>query len=115
MTYSLPMQSSGSLAEPEFNSQPIGVIISTLGEAYAQPGETLELSIIVSNKGNQSAVFDVFLEDLPAVVHPWCRTTQTRLALAPGQGEEVVFELDVPAAFVRSVAAACRGSGWAHR
>ena len=94
MTYSLPMQ---SLATAHEAAQPIGVIVSALGDALAQPGETLELSVIVSNKGNQSAVFDVFLDELPAVAHPWCRTTQTRLALAPGQGEEVVFEFDIPA------------------
>ncbi|MEO1590744.1 MAG: hypothetical protein AAFU71_05565 [Cyanobacteria bacterium J06632_22] len=95
MTYSLPMQSLAT-ATDAVSSQPIGVIISALGDALVQPGETLELSVIVTNKGNQSAVFDVFLDELPAVVHPWCRTTQTRLALAPGQGEEVVFEFDVP-------------------
>ncbi|MEO0539933.1 MAG: hypothetical protein AAFZ80_03600 [Cyanobacteria bacterium P01_A01_bin.105] len=95
MTYSLPMQSLATATDVSL-SQPIGVIISALGDTLAQPGDTLELSVIVTNKGNQSAVFDVFLDELPAIVHPWCRTTQTRLALAPGQGEEVVFEFDIP-------------------
>ncbi|MEM8810035.1 MAG: hypothetical protein AAGF01_28795, partial [Cyanobacteria bacterium P01_G01_bin.38] len=62
----------------------------------ALPGETLEISVTVNNKGNQSAVIDVFLDELPGAVHTWCQTTQTRLALDPGQGEEVTFSFEVP-------------------
>jgi len=77
-------------------TQPIGIILSSSGEDSVLPGETLELSVTVNNKGNQSAVIDIFLDDLPEVIHGWCPTTQTRLALGPGQGEEVVFKFDVP-------------------
>lgn len=77
-------------------SQPIGIILSSSGEDQTLPGETLEISVTVTNKGNQSAVIDVFLDELPAVIQSWCHVTQTRLALDPGQGEEVIFSFDTP-------------------
>ncbi|MEM8809011.1 MAG: hypothetical protein AAGF01_23575, partial [Cyanobacteria bacterium P01_G01_bin.38] len=81
--FSLPMQSLPDIAldVPEISiSQPIGIILSSSGEDQALPGETLEISVTVNNKGNQSAVIDVFLDELPGAVHTWCQTTQTRLA-----------------------------------
>ncbi|MEM6597436.1 MAG: hypothetical protein AAF635_04600 [Cyanobacteria bacterium P01_C01_bin.69] len=77
-------------------AQPIGIILSSSGNEQVLPGETIELSVTVNNKGNKSAIIDIFLDNLPEVLHGWCATTQTRLALDPGQGEEVVFTFDVP-------------------
>ena len=88
---------AGTVVSPEAGfSQPISVILSSQGEDRITPGETLEVSVTVSNKGNQSAVIDVFLDDLPETLYSWCSNTQTRLALEPGQGDEVVFEFKVP-------------------
>ncbi len=77
-------------------SQPIGVMLSSAGEYRVLPGEQLEVSVTVNNKGNQSAIIDIFLDDLPVSIHTWCLNTQTRLALEPGQGEEVIFRFDIP-------------------
>ncbi|MEO0456530.1 MAG: hypothetical protein AAF152_08095 [Cyanobacteria bacterium P01_A01_bin.114] len=96
--FTLPMQSLPDMAldVPETSSHPIGIILSSSGEDHALLGETLEISVTVTNKGNQSAVIDVFLDELPGAIHAWCHTTQTRLALDPGQGEEVTFSFEVP-------------------
>lgn len=77
--------------------QPIGTILSSSGEDRVLPGETLVISTTINNKGNQSAIIEVYLDELPAAIHSWCSTTQTRLALDPGQGEDVIFQFDVPA------------------
>ncbi|MEM9264319.1 MAG: hypothetical protein AAGA46_02225 [Cyanobacteria bacterium P01_F01_bin.13] len=98
--FSIPMRSLLDIATepPEIiPSQPIGIILSSSGEDHVLPGESLVISVTVNNKGNQSAIIDVYLDELPAAIHSWCSTTQTRLALDPGQGEEVVFRFDVPA------------------
>ena len=102
MTYLSPLDSLNAIsaiapdALPSASSQPIGIILSSSGEDRALPGETLEISVTVSNKGNQSAVIDIFLDELPTAIHDWCQITQTRLALDPGQGEEVTFSFEVP-------------------
>ncbi len=98
--FSLPMRSLPDVAmEPtEITlSQPIGIILSSSGEDSVLSGERLDISVTINNKGNQSAIIDVYLDDLPTVIHDWCQTTQTRLALDPGQGEEVTFCFQVPA------------------
>ncbi len=98
--FSVPMRSLLDIAAEtpiSIPSQPIGIILSSSGEDHVLPGESLIISITVNNKGNQSALIDVYLDELPAVLQDWCSTTQSRLALDPGQGEEVVFCFDVPA------------------
>ena len=97
--FSVPMRSLLEIAAdpPEhIPSQPIGIILSSSGEDHVLPGENLVISVTVNNKGNQSAIIDVYLDELPPAIHSWCSTTQTRLALDPGQGEEVVFLFDIP-------------------
>ncbi|MBE9078769.1 hypothetical protein IQ241_15940, partial [Romeria aff. gracilis LEGE 07310] len=85
-----------SLTHHDPPAAPLGIILSNAGETPVLPGERLDISLTVSNKGNQSAVIDVFLDELPAIIQAWCPTTQTRLALDPGQGEEVTFSFEVP-------------------
>ena len=97
--FSVPMRSLLEIATdpPEhIPSQPIGIILSSSGEDHVLPGESLIIGVTVNNKGNQSAIIDVYLDELPPAIHSWCATTQTRLALDPGQGEEVTFRFDIP-------------------
>ena len=92
--FSVPMRSLLDIAADSLEnipSQPIGIILSSSGEDHVLPGEPLEISVTVNNKGNQSAIIDVYLDELPATLQSWCTNTQTRLALDPGQGEEVIF------------------------
>lgn len=98
--FSVPMRSLIDIATdlPERTlSQPIGVILSSSGEDQVLPGDQLVISTTINNKGNQSAIIDVYLDELPPAIHSWCSTAQTRLALDPGQGEDVIFCFDVPA------------------
>lgn len=98
--FSAPMRSLLDIATdlPErIPSQPIGVILSSSGEDQVLPGDQLVISTTINNKGNQSAIIDVYLDELPPAIHSWCATAQTRLALDPGQGEEVIFCFDIPA------------------
>ena len=98
--FSAPMRSlvdiATELPEP-IPSQPIGIILSSSGEDHVLPGDKFVISTTINNKGNQSALIDVYLDELPPAIHSWCSNTQTRLALDPGQGEEVVFCFDIPA------------------
>ncbi|MEM9980090.1 MAG: hypothetical protein AAF808_20895, partial [Cyanobacteria bacterium P01_D01_bin.2] len=98
--FSVPMRSLLDIATelPEsIPSQPIGIILSSSGEDHVLPGDKFVISTTINNKGNQSALIDVYLDELPPAIHSWCSNTQTRLALDPGQGEEVVFCFDIPA------------------
>lgn len=98
--YSVPMESLPAIARNTFDHSPahdpIGIMLSSSGQEQVVPGESLELSITVSNKGDQSAVIALFLDELPVAIQGWCPITQTYLALDPGEGEEVVFRVEVP-------------------
>ncbi|MEB3291024.1 MAG: hypothetical protein VKI82_13995 [Leptolyngbya sp.] len=74
---------------------PLAVMLS--GARLVAPGAAITLSVTVTNKGNTSAVIDVFLEDLPASLYAWVSSTQERLALGPDQSREAVFTFLVPA------------------
>lgn len=76
--------------------QPITVILNSSGEDVLTPGAALDLSATITNKGNQSAIIDIFIDDLPPALYAWCESTQERLALSPGQSGEVVFRFQVP-------------------
>jgi hypothetical protein len=85
------------LSEEVPTAQPIAVILSSSGEDLATPGSHFELSVTARNKGLRSAVIDVFLDDLSPTLQPWCKSTQTRLALAPGESSPVIFQWQIPA------------------
>ncbi len=80
-------------AAPE---QPITVILNSSGEDVVTPGASLDLSATITNKGNQSAIIDIFIDDLPPALYSWCESTQERLALSPGQSGEVLFRFQIP-------------------
>ncbi|EDX83458.1 hypothetical protein S7335_638 [Synechococcus sp. PCC 7335] len=95
--YSVPME---ALPQVSLNhglaTDPIGVMISSSGQEQVFPGDSLELSITVKNKGDKGAVIDIFLDELPVAIQPWSEATQTHLALDPDQGEDVTFRFDIP-------------------
>jgi hypothetical protein len=80
-------------AEP---GKPLAVILNSAGNDSVTPGTTFELGVTIRNKGNQSAVIDVFIDDLSPTLRQWCACAQERLALGAKQSAEVVFRFQVP-------------------
>ena len=74
---------------------PLAVMLS--GASLVAPGGTVTLSVTVTNKGDTSAVIDVFLEDLPDSLYAGVSSTQERLALGSDQSREAIFTFLVPA------------------
>lgn len=92
----LSRQRAGSIDPSEsITVAPLAVMLS--GASLVAPGGLLTLSVTVTNKGDTSAIIDVFLEDLPASLYAWVSSTQERLALGPDQSREAVFHFQVPA------------------
>jgi hypothetical protein len=76
--------------------KPLAVILNSAGNDTITPGSTFELGVTIRNKGNQSAVIDVFIDDLSPTLRQWCNCGQERLALGARQSAEVVFRFQVP-------------------
>ncbi|MBK4728852.1 transcriptional regulator [Oxynema sp. CENA135] len=76
--------------------KPLATIVNPSGEVLLTPGSQFELYVTVSNKGNQSALIDIFIEETSEPVRQWCATPFTRLALGSGQSSEAIFKLDIP-------------------
>ncbi|NEQ33347.1 MAG: hypothetical protein F6K04_20515 [Leptolyngbya sp. SIO4C5] len=76
--------------------KPLAVILNSSGRDTVTPGDSFELGVTVSNRGNRSAVINIFLDDLTPALRPWCQTVQEYLALAPDQSGEVLFHFQVP-------------------
>jgi hypothetical protein len=91
----LPQDSfaTDSIAEP---GKPLAVILNSAGNDAVTPGSVFELGVTIRNKGNQSAVIDVFIDDLSPTLRQWCNCPQERLALGAKQSAEVVFRFNVP-------------------
>lgn len=76
---------------------PLAVILSGMGNGTFAPGEVAELSVTVINKGDESAIIDIFLDNLPTALYSWVSSTQERLALGSAQSGEAIFQFQVPA------------------
>lgn len=75
---------------------PIATIVSPSGQHAIEAGSTVELSVIVHNRGAHNALIDVYLSDVSQIVMQWCSNPFQRLALIAGQSSEVLFQLQVP-------------------
>lgn len=76
--------------------KPLAVILSASGKDAVPAGSTFVLSATVGNKGKQSAVIEVYIEEVSSGVRSWCTSGREYLALGSEQSEEVVFKFDVP-------------------
>jgi hypothetical protein len=85
---------NGRLVYP---SNPLGIILNPSGEASVIAGSFFELSVTVSNRGQISAIIDVFIEDSSNTIRDWCLSPYERLGLNCGQSSEVIFQFQVPA------------------
>ncbi|MGD1873315.1 MAG: hypothetical protein ACFB02_09715 [Mastigocoleus sp.] len=77
-------------------NKPLAIIINASGKETVAVGTSFYLSVTVCNKGNQSAVIEVYIQEESPGVRSWCKSGQKLLALGEGQSEEVVFEFEIP-------------------
>ncbi|WP_375494299.1 hypothetical protein [uncultured Nostoc sp.] len=77
-------------------AKPLFVILSASGKDAVPAGSTFVLSVTVGNKGKQSAVIEVYIEEVSSGVRSWCNSGREYLALGSEQSEEVVFKFDLP-------------------
>jgi len=76
---------------------PLAVIPNPSGEHAVVAGSSFELRVTVSNKGYQSALIDVYIDEVSQTLLQWCTSSNERLALSPQSTSEVVFPFEVPA------------------
>lgn len=87
---------SDTLLQSLSPGKPLAVILNSSGRDTVTPGSTFELGVTVTNRGNQSAVVHIFIDDLSPVLRQWCQSSQEYLALASDQSGEVVFQFHIP-------------------
>lgn len=76
--------------------KPLAVIPNPSGDYAVIAGSTFELCVTVSNKGNQSALIDIYIDEVSQMLRQWCDSPFERLALSPKSTSEVVFQFQVP-------------------
>ncbi len=79
------------------NFEPLAVIINPPPSSVLQiyPGQTHQLSVVVTNQEQQGMVVEVFL-DLPERLRPWCKLSSTSFNLDGGRSQSVEFEWQIP-------------------
>ena len=75
---------------------PLALIVNPSGAQTVVAGSTFELCVTVINKGNQSALIDLFLDESSHTVRQWCAEPNKRLALDSNSSSELIFEFQVP-------------------
>ncbi len=76
--------------------KPLAVILNSSGREVVAPGSVFSVGVTVHNKGKQSAIIDVSIEDRSGSLQQWCLSLRERLALGANQSGEVVFPIRVP-------------------
>ncbi|MBD1806697.1 hypothetical protein H6F98_14710 [Microcoleus sp. FACHB-SPT15] len=87
---------SDNLLQSLSPSKPLAVILNSTGKDVVTSGGTFELAVTVTNRGSQSAVVHIFIDDLSILLRQWCQSSQEYLALSPDQSGEVVFRFQIP-------------------
>ncbi|BAY15496.1 hypothetical protein NIES21_13130 [Anabaenopsis circularis NIES-21] len=81
---------------------PLAIIFNPSGDYAVQAGAKFELNITVTNKGVESALIDIFIDELSPQLIQWCDAPKQRLALSPNSVGEVLFEFHVPVTAIPS-------------
>ncbi|AKG24415.1 hypothetical protein IJ00_03380 [Calothrix sp. 336/3] len=89
-------QALTSAAHNTFVPKPLAVILSASGREGVPAGTNFTLSVAVSNKGQKSAVIEVYIEEVSSGVRQWCKKAREQLALGAEQSEEISFQFSVP-------------------
>ena len=87
---------SDQLLQTVSPGKPLAVILNSSGKDAVTPGSTFELGVTVTNRGAQSAVVHIIIDDLVPLLRQWCQSSQEYLALAPDQSGEVIFRFEIP-------------------
>lgn len=74
---------------------PLSVILNPSGDYALVAGSNFDLCVTVSNKGNQSALIDIFIDEV-SYPRNWCINPHERLALGANSTSEVIFQFQVP-------------------
>ncbi|MBH8572464.1 hypothetical protein I8752_05320 [Nostocaceae cyanobacterium CENA369] len=75
---------------------PLAVIFNPSGDYAVQAGSKFEIYVTVTNKGAESALIDIFIDELSQQLIQWCVAPRQRLALGSNSISEVLFEFQVP-------------------
>ncbi len=76
--------------------KPLAVIPNPSGTHTVIAGSSFELCVTVSNKGNQSALIDIYIDEVSQLLRQWCDSPYERIALSSNSTSEVVFHFQVP-------------------
>jgi hypothetical protein len=76
--------------------KPLAVILNTSGKDAVSAGSTFTISVTIGNKGSESAVIEVSIEDISQGIKRWCTSFREYLALGSNQSDEVIFNFQVP-------------------
>lgn len=75
---------------------PLAIIPNPSGNHAVVAGGSFELGVTVTNKGIQSALIDIYIDELSQNLRQWCASPNERMALGSQQSSEVVFEFKIP-------------------
>ncbi|WP_062293020.1 hypothetical protein [Nostoc piscinale] len=81
---------------------PLAIIFNPSGDYAIQAGGKFEINVTVTNKGQESALIDIFIDELSPQLIQWCDAPKQRLALGPNSVGEVLFEFQVPVTAIPS-------------
>ncbi|MBE9006151.1 hypothetical protein IQ259_14085 [Fortiea sp. LEGE XX443] len=81
---------------------PLAIIFNPSGDYAVQAGSRFEINVTVTNKGVESALIDIFIDELSPQLIQWCNAPKQRLALSPNSVGEVLFEFQVPVTAIPS-------------
>lgn len=76
--------------------KPITSSISPSGDVSVPVGSTFELRVTVVNHGNQSALINIYIDQVSGILREWCISPSEHLALEPEHSSEVVFQIQIP-------------------
>ncbi|AFY44274.1 hypothetical protein [Nostoc sp. PCC 7107] len=81
---------------------PLAIIFNPSGDYAVQAGGKFDLNVTVTNKGVESALIDIYIDELSTQLIQWCDAPKQRLALSSNSVGEVLFEFQVPVTAIPS-------------
>ncbi len=85
-----------SLQQTLSPGSPLAIIFNPSGDLAVKTGSKFEIYVTVTNKGVESALIDVFIDEFSHELRQWCDAPHQRIALGPNSISEVLFEFEVP-------------------
>lgn len=80
----------------QIDQGPIALIIVPANTRLVTVGDEVEIFVTVTNRGNQSALIDVYVDESSQPLYAWFTGSREQLALGADQSAEVSFRLKVP-------------------